>query len=218
EKQLTLKAKGLLTLMLSLPDDWDYSIRGLCLLSKDGCEGVMKGLKELEQFGYLERTRAIGEKGHFAGWDYDIYEIPKRDIPYTGNPYTENPAQLNTNIYSTKEPSTKEVNTYDIAAAVNKDIYTATAAAETLSIFQEHVQNEKDKAYISKWKSYGLSEGIYRAAYDKMLRLIEKVNFIYYDKIISDWYAEGVKGIDIPKEQSFDVEEFIEAAMKRGIT
>ena len=59
EKKMSLKAKGLLSLMLSLPNDWDYSIAGLATLSKDGKDSVMSALKELEQFGYLTRTRLV---------------------------------------------------------------------------------------------------------------------------------------------------------------
>ena len=56
EKKMSLKAKGLLSLMLSLPDDWNYSVSGLVTLSKDGKDSVMSALGELETFGYLERT------------------------------------------------------------------------------------------------------------------------------------------------------------------
>lgn len=102
EKNMSLKAKGLLSLMLSLPDDWDYSINGLATLSKDGKDSVISGLKELEQFGYLKRTRITNELGHFKGYDYDIYEMPQNFEPYSENPHTdcptmENPLQLNTN-------------------------------------------------------------------------------------------------------------------------
>jgi len=101
EKEMSLKAKGLLSLMLSLPDDWDYSINGLATLSKDGKDSVMGALQELEKFGYLIRTRKSDEKGRFKGYDYDIYEEPQpkkptTDKPYTENPNTEKPTQLNT--------------------------------------------------------------------------------------------------------------------------
>lgn len=66
EKKMSLKAKGLLSLMLSLPDDWNYSISGLVTLSKDGKDSVMSALAELEKFGYLERKRVTNEKGQFA--------------------------------------------------------------------------------------------------------------------------------------------------------
>lgn len=102
EKGMSLKAKGLLSLMLSLPEDWDYSINGLATLSKDGKDSVMSALQELEKFGYLTRTRMNDEKGRFKGYDYDIYEAPQpkeptTEKPYTENPNTGNPPQLITN-------------------------------------------------------------------------------------------------------------------------
>lgn len=102
EKEMSLKAKGLLSLMLSLPEDWDYSINGLATLSKDGRDSVMGALKELEKFGYLIRTRTNDEKGRFSGYDYDIFENPQSTIPNveepcTDFPNTDNPQQLNTN-------------------------------------------------------------------------------------------------------------------------
>lgn len=124
EKELSLKAKGLLSLMLSLPDGWDYSINGLVTLSKDGRDSVMTALQELEQFRYLKRTRTNDGKGQFAGYDYDIYEkpflekpttdIPNTDKPYTEKPNTENPQQLNTNQSITNELNKKELSTKEI--------------------------------------------------------------------------------------------------------
>lgn len=106
EKDMSLKAKGLLSLMLSLPDDWNYSISGLVKLSKDGKDSVMSALGELEKFGYLLRTRVQNEKGQFSGVEYYIYEQPQADFPTADNPisgkeeagkqYAETPPQLNT--------------------------------------------------------------------------------------------------------------------------
>ena len=108
EKKMSLKAKGLLSLMLSLPDDWDYSISGLATLSKDGKDSIMSALSELEKFGYLTRTRLTDEKGRFAGVEYNIFEIPQPKNPISEkpnsanenseNPNSENTAQLNTNL------------------------------------------------------------------------------------------------------------------------
>jgi hypothetical protein len=116
EKEMSLKAKGLLSLMLSLPDDWDYSITGLATLSKDGKDSVMGALNELEAFGYLVRTRCVDQKGRFAGYDYDIYEKPntekpKEETPYTEKPNTEKPPQLNTKESNIKEFKTNKSNT-----------------------------------------------------------------------------------------------------------
>ncbi len=108
EKKMSLKAKGLLSLMLSLPDDWDYSISGLATLSKDGKDSIMSALGELEKFGYLTRQRTTNEKGQFAGVEYNIFEIPQPKKPISENsnsenenaenPNSENRAQLNTNL------------------------------------------------------------------------------------------------------------------------
>ena len=131
ERKMSLKTKGLLSLMLSLPDDWDYSIAGLVKLSKDGKDSVMKALNELEQFGYLRRTKSYNKKRQFTGYDYDIYETPlemrraefpktenpNAEKPYAEKPYTENPPQ-----YNTKELITNKLNTKELNIKVIKDI------------------------------------------------------------------------------------------------
>lgn len=108
EKGMSLKAKGLLSLMLSLPDDWNYSISGLVTLSKDGKDSVMSALNELEKFGYLKRTRLTNSKGQFQGVEYDIYEQPQPQTPVSEEQnegkqneeksHAENPPQLNTKL------------------------------------------------------------------------------------------------------------------------
>ena len=117
EKKMSLKAKGLLSLMLSLPDDWNYSVTGLVKLSKDGKDSVMAGLKELENFGFLIRTRMTDEKGRFDGYEYNIFEEPQgidpnaenpnSDKPNTGKTNAENPPQLNTKKSKTNKSKTK---------------------------------------------------------------------------------------------------------------
>lgn len=121
EKAMSLKAKGLLSLMLSLPDDWNYSISGLVRLSKDGKDGVMSALAELEKFGYLKRTKLINDKGQFSGVEYNIYEQPQRDKPSAENPNSanqneekanaEDPPQLITNELRTDNKELKELKT-----------------------------------------------------------------------------------------------------------
>ena len=108
EKGMSLKAKGLLSLMLSLPDDWNYSISGLVTLSKDGKDSVMSALTELEKFGYLHRERVTNEKGQFNGVEYNIFEEPQKDFPVEGKqnegkqneekPNSANPPQLKTKL------------------------------------------------------------------------------------------------------------------------
>ena len=94
EKEMSLKAKGLLSQMLSLPDEWDYSIKGLVKINKESYDSIRSALKELEQFGYLKRTQ-IQDKGKFVDVEYTIYEKPITGNPITEKPITGNQTQLN---------------------------------------------------------------------------------------------------------------------------
>lgn len=120
DKEISLKAKGLLGLMLSLPSNWDYSINGLVAIVKENKAAVQSALKELEEHKYLKRTRVQDETGRFD-YVYDIYEKPYdklpwtenrcTDIQWTENRCTENQPQINTNKQSTNKQNTKELNT-----------------------------------------------------------------------------------------------------------
>ncbi|MCD8161833.1 MAG: helix-turn-helix domain-containing protein, partial [Clostridiales bacterium] len=80
DRNLTLKAKGLLSVFLSLPDNWDYSIAGLAAICKEGRSGISSGLKELEQCGYLVRERRRDAKGPLRDNVYVIYEMPQQGV------------------------------------------------------------------------------------------------------------------------------------------
>lgn len=120
DKEISLKAKGLLGLMLSLPSNWDYSVNGLVAIVKENKAAVQTALKELEEHKYLKRTRVQDETGRFD-YVYDIYEKPYdklpctenrcTDIQCTENRCTENQPQINTNKQSTNKQNTKELNT-----------------------------------------------------------------------------------------------------------
>lgn len=97
-KELSWKATGLIATMLSLPDDWDFSINGLATLKKDKETVIRTGLKELENLGYLKRTQIRNEKGKIVDWEYDIYESPVVENPQVEKPHVEKDIQLNTNI------------------------------------------------------------------------------------------------------------------------
>ncbi len=106
DTNLSLKARGLLSTMLSLPENWDYSIRGLETICKDGRDSIASALKELKEAGYLQLNQQHSDSGHFSGYDYVIYESPYTEKPYTEKPYTENPPQTNTkeNKYLNNKP------------------------------------------------------------------------------------------------------------------
>ena len=129
--ELSLKAKGLLSLMLSLPEDWDYTTKGLAHICRDGVDSITTALKELERHGYLTRQRLRNENGQLGDIEYTIHEkpvtgvkqgvSPKRENPRQVNPRQakpeqaepeqENPAQLNTNRSNTNSEKTYTPNT-----------------------------------------------------------------------------------------------------------
>ena len=95
DMSLSLKAKGLLSLMLSLPENWDYTMKGLARICKDGIDSISGGIRELEAHGYLIRTRVRGANGQLGSIEYTILEQPKTPSPTQEKPIRENPVQAN---------------------------------------------------------------------------------------------------------------------------
>ena len=162
EKQMSFKAKGLLSVMLSLPDNWDYSVAGLETLSRDGKASINKALAELERFGYLKRTQRMDDKGRFDGYDYDIYENPSTEKPFTENPSTEkpsteNPPQLNTNKSITDVLNTNVSNT-DIQPATEKRFKVPTLD-EVKAYCQERKNNIDPERFIDYYTAKGWKIG-----------------------------------------------------------
>ena len=98
DRSLSLKAKGLLSLMLSLPEDWDYTMKGLARICKDGIDSISGGIRELEAHGYLVRARVRNENGQLGSIEYTILEQPKEPAqtpaPIREKPIRENPIQV----------------------------------------------------------------------------------------------------------------------------
>ncbi|WP_455010721.1 DUF6017 domain-containing protein [Mogibacterium timidum] len=105
-KELTLKAKGLLSQMLSLPENWDYTLAGLSHIKREKIDAIREVVKELEQVGYIVRSQTRDEKGRLRGADYVIYEQP----PASDLPTLENPTQLNKDIQKTDLSKKEEIN------------------------------------------------------------------------------------------------------------
>ena len=120
---LTLKAKGLLSLMLSLPENWDYTLKGLSCICRENVDAIRTAVWELEKAGYITRRQGRDEKGKMTAIEYTIYEFPhppKPKIPVSENPISdnptteipvsENPTQLN------KDRSTKDLLNTDVSS------------------------------------------------------------------------------------------------------
>jgi len=128
-KDLTLKAKGLLSQMLSLPEDWDYTLAGLSRINRESIDAIRTAVWELEKAGYITRRQGRDEKGKMTAIEYTIYEQPQPpglenpilenptadnpilENPTTDNPTSENPMQLNKDIQKTDLPKKEKSNT-----------------------------------------------------------------------------------------------------------
>ena len=116
--ELSLKAKGLLSLMLSLPEDWDYTMRGLSRICKDGIDSIRVGVQELETQGYLVRQRVRLPNGQLGSVEYTILEQPEQPQPKPEKPTLEKPMLEN----PTQVKPTLDSPTQEIPTQLNKDI------------------------------------------------------------------------------------------------
>ena len=136
-KELSLKAKGLLSQMLSLPEDWDYTLAGLSYINRESIDAIRTAVWELEKAGYITRRQGRDEKGKMTAIEYTIYEQPQPpelekpilenptagnpvlENPTTGNPMSENPMQIikeeqKTNLSKKEKPNTDTQSTHSI--------------------------------------------------------------------------------------------------------
>ncbi|MFR5002229.1 MAG: helix-turn-helix domain-containing protein [Thomasclavelia ramosa] len=168
EKNMSLKAKGLLSLMLSLRDDWEYSVEGLVSICKESEVAVKSALNELKKFNYLKVTKLLPnqtETGRIE-YIYDIFEKPQQGIEKQGIEKQgvenlgveildveiqalENQGQLNTKELNTKELNTKELNTKDIYNAPSNEIATEPPVIEF--ILNDKTYYPITQKQVDKW-------------------------------------------------------------------
>ena len=112
-KELSLKAKGLLSQMLSLPEDWDYTLAGLSFINREKIDAIREAVKELERAGYIVRSRERDEKGRLRGptLENPTLDNPTLEKPTQEKPTLENPTQLNKDIQKTDLPKKEKSNT-----------------------------------------------------------------------------------------------------------
>lgn len=157
DKSLSLKAKGLLSQMLSLPEDWDYTLTGLSIINRESKDAIRSAVNELEQAGYIRRHQTVDAKGKFSVNEYVIYEQPQPSLdsplsenPTTGNPSTENPSpenptQLNIDITSkdqqkTDLPSTHSFLSSETAAAKPPEAKGSETRQRDMEIYREIIR------------------------------------------------------------------------------
>lgn len=129
---LSLKAKGLLSLMLSLPEDWDYTMKGLAHICKDGIDSISGGIRELEAHGYLIRERIRNENGQLGSIEYTILEQPKPPAPTQGAPILENPIQAFPTLDTPMQGDPAQLNTKGSSNQISKKDLSSTEASNPI--------------------------------------------------------------------------------------
>ena len=158
---LSLKAKGLLSMMLSLPEDWNYTTRGLAKICKEGVDAIGAALRELEAAGYIVRHKLRDRQGRISDTEYVIYEQPQpknpdtpgpetaspdTENPYLDKPDTEKPAELNIEKSNTQKSITQGASTDSIpfrepAAAQLPE----RKGRDAMSVLEKEIEIEKER-------------------------------------------------------------------------
>ena len=196
EKNMSLKAKGLLSVMLSLPDNWDYSIAGLVAISQENETAIKSALSELKQFGYLEVIKLMPNESETGRIDYiyNVYEKPKQEgekqevenLPLEILD-VENQGQLNTNNRILNNKS----NNMNIISTINNNIYDflQTELGRTLS--------STDIEKVKEWEDNELTRYAVKVA---ILNGAYTINYI--DTIIYNWQKLGIKSVSQAQEET----------------
>lgn len=192
---MSLKAKGLLSMFLALPDDWNYSINGIVSICKESRDCIRSTLEELKNHGYLAVEKVNGKGGQFV-YVYNIFEISKNTQPDTENPYMvnpilehpiqedpmmENPIQQNTKEQKTEEQNTKE-QTFDAQALFDlyKKVCVSYPQPRELSLERQ----KKAKRRIEKKNNLDYWQTVFEKA--------EASSFCQKNKFISfDWFVQN---------------------------
>jgi len=204
---LSLKAKGLLSLMLSLPDNWDYTTKGLAHICKDGVDSISSAIKELEKHGYLTRHRLRDAHGRLGDIEYVIHEKPvlpnghdtvlppKRENPrqakpVLGKPEQENPAQLNIQESITEKSITDRSNTY-------QSIYPDSGRTPSDSTEMDRDRIDRIDAYRQIIKENIEFEAlVHRYGYERVDELVE----LMLQTVLSKRPYIRIAGDDYPRE------------------
>ena len=208
--ELSLKAKGLLSLMLSLPEDWDYTTKGLAHICKDGVDSITTALKELERHGYLTRQRLRYDNGQLGDIEYTIHEqpvstentglSPKRENPRQvkpeqakpkqAEPEQENPAQLNTNPLKTKKSKKDKSITYPSIYPAEPEAANRTDGMDRIELIEAYREIIKEN----------IEYDILRQQLGYNADLLDDILDIMVDTVCSSKRMIRIGGEDYPRE------------------
>lgn len=206
DENLSLKAKGLLSLFFSLPPDWKFSVQGLRSITKEGRDSIYSTINELIDAGYCSKTEKRSESGSFLGIQYDIYEDkrdfkksePLPDLPYTEKADTVNPTQLNNNSINYLNNQLEKINKKELDVVLkteNTQLNTKTIplppaknppSLSHLSVLEES-RGEVDESFaevLTEWLDYKWKE--------KKQKYKTKKSFLILYKDLYDWSGGNV--------------------------
>ena len=209
DKRLSYKTRGLLSTILSLPSDWDYSVKGLSTLSRDGMDSVRTGLMELEDNGYLIRERIRGPDGRMTGTVYTIFEVPRsaQETPITDNPSPENPITEDLSHNPTSDNPILDEPALEKPMKLNKEDNKElkeqrtkennpdclTDACEKIEKILGRKLYCQEIPYIEKWIGIKIPEDLILLAVEDNLYLNDKFNLQKVQRTLDLWRSLGIK-------------------------
>ena len=206
DMSLSLKAKGLLSLMLSLPENWDYTMKGLARICKDGIDSISGGIRELEAHGYLIRARVRGANGQLGSIEYTILEQPKTPSPTQEKPIRENPVQANPMLDApiqenpaqlNKEESSNYPSKTDLSITQESSPILSSPPAPRKRAGQDGMRKRKSyRALISENIEYDVLSQNVQLDKDRLDELVE----LMVDTVCSNREMIRVAGDDYPAE------------------
>ena len=226
-RELTLKAKGLMSVMLSLPDDWDYTLAGLARISREGVDAIREAIKELERAGYVIRNRVRNEKGQLTDTEYVIYEQPRApevvadsqepvspalekpvlENPTLDNPILENPAQENPTLDfpALDKPALEnpmQLNTYRANThRENIDLSIPHAAMPYPSIPQSSTRGREQPSMVAQYKALIQRHINYENMCQQYEReRLDEIVYLIVEVLCSKAQFFTINGSDVPAE------------------
>ena len=213
DKSLSLKAKGLLSLMLSLPEEWDYTTKGLARICKDGVDSICAGVRELEEHGYVIRQRVRNANGQLGAIEYTILEQPRPPEPKPGkpereNPVLDNPEQASPVLGEPEQENPAQLNTKESSKDKSKKDLSSTEGSNPI-LSSPQTPRGSDRAgrdWMRERESYrelileNIEYDILRKNLGYDCDLLDEILDILVDTVCSTRKMIRIGGEDYPKE------------------
>ena len=195
DKNLSLKAVGLLSKMLSFNDSWQFSTRGLAAICKEGPDAILSTLKELDDNGYIVRHRARDDKGRLVTTEFDIYESPQAGLPHGENPHRENPDVANPDVENPHGDYPAQLNT-DQVITHGRNILSKNNQSINLDGMDRMDERNRYEEIIRQNLDYGILCQDSKFDKDRFQEMID----IMLDAVCSTAPTIRINGEDMPQQ------------------